>query len=69
MHVNYNMIQSVSDTMPHLEPQQTLSVYEGADPPLGLTVDVVDEACRPWYVVHLELLFICVVYLYIRSSH
>lgn len=55
--------------MPHLEPRQTLSIYEGADPPHRLTVDVVNEACRPWYVVHLGLLFMCFVYLYVRSSH
>lgn len=59
------------DTMPHLGRifQQIISNYEGADPPLRLTVDVVNEACRPWYVVHLGLLFICFVYLYITSSH
>lgn len=48
---------------------QTISMKEGADPPLRLTVDVVNEAGRPWYVVHLGPLFICFVYLYVTSSH
>ena len=61
-----HMIQLVSDTMPHLEATRPLN-----PPPsdLQLTVDVVYETCRPWYVVHLGLLFICFVYLDVTSSH
>lgn len=47
--------------MPHLETifhktRLYLCISEGVDPLLQLTVDVVNEASRPWYVVHLGLL-------------
>lgn len=40
-------------------------------PPLLLTVDVVDEACRPWYVVHLgaAVYLFVFAYFYVPSSH
>lgn len=76
--INHNInrlqvIQFESDTRcrilkPFFSPKN-IKMNEEPDLSVRLTVDVVNEARRPRYVIHLVLLFICFLYLYATSSH